>query len=340
MLASKPSLSVVLPHYRNERTLAACLQSFAAQKHAGVAEIIVVDDSGIPSADPIVHATRWEVPVSVLHTDRAGQSAATNAGIRAAAHPLVLLTCADIIASPHLVHSHLCVHAQSPKPRAVMGPIVYAPWILMTPIMRFLSAPGVQFDFRGLDDGDAVDPAKLYAPNVSVPKGALIRAGLFAEDLPYGFQDTDLGLRLGQHQVSLTFCRDAEVLHDHPSSVRSYAQRQNTVFRFFAAMARRYPNRDPGEKLLQVLGHYAPRRHELERVIRTAERANAAAGTRPLDAHSEATLMRLFDTLGAMAMVQGILRDPMGLTLWLQEQHHEALLAQLRACQALPTGQH
>jgi GT2 family glycosyltransferase len=303
-----PTLSVVLPCYNNTTTLAACLQSFATQIGAQALEIIVVDDGAEPTAAAIAASIATEIPIDVIHSHRAGQSAATNLGIARCKGDLVVLTCADMVATPYLLQSYLRAYQAQDKEVGVLGHITYAPWLDMTPFMVFLETSGIQFDFAGLRTQNPPQGQMLYAPNCMVPRNALMRVGMFDPDFPYGFQDCDLGIRLEQSGLPFVYCEKALAWHDHPNTIRHFAHRHVEVHKHWARMAERYPQRIQPGLLIPFIQRYAHRAHEIEACIGLAERAERQKGIASC-AQMQASLTALFHTICAMAMVKGILHD-------------------------------
>jgi glycosyltransferase involved in cell wall biosynthesis len=93
---SRPQLSIVIPAYRSERTIAACLEAFTTQSTP--AEIVVVDSdpdgrsAAIAAAVPGVQALAWE--------SRLLPHGARNIGARAASGDLLLFSDPDIYPEP------------------------------------------------------------------------------------------------------------------------------------------------------------------------------------------------------------------------------------------------
>lgn len=299
------TLSVVMPYYNNAHTLLACITSFIEQEGACAHEIIIVDDGLQSTAQKLVASQAWPLPVRVLRTVRKGQSAATNAGIKAATSEVVLLTCADIIATPRLLSEHLDVHAQHPDV-GVFGHIEYAPWLPVTPIMAYLAQPKVQFDFASITNPHDAPGRMLYAPNVSVRRQWLLRAGLFDEALTYGYQDCDLGLKLSALGLRFVYRKQALVWHDHPNSVRGFVSRQYRINTLWPIMAKRYPALANVPELSAHLDHYVPMLPLLGHLRDVAEKANARGFDGSADARR---LFALFGTLGSIAMMGGIVAD-------------------------------
>jgi len=93
-------LSIVVPVYRVERTLARCVQSIVDQKVADC-EVILVDD-GSPDGCPAMcddWARRYDC-ITVIHKENGGLSDARNAGIAAATKDYVTFVDSDDFLSP------------------------------------------------------------------------------------------------------------------------------------------------------------------------------------------------------------------------------------------------
>ena len=93
-------LSIVVPVYRVERTLARCVQSIVDQKVADC-EVILVDD-GSPDGCPAMcddWARRYDC-ICVIHKENGGLSDARNAGIEAATKDYVTFVDSDDFLAP------------------------------------------------------------------------------------------------------------------------------------------------------------------------------------------------------------------------------------------------
>lgn len=109
MTAAEPALSVVIPAYRAERTIGACLASLAAQAAAPPFEVIVVDSSPDGATASEVARVRDAAPRLPLELRRLAARAypgvARNEGARLARAPLLLFVDSDCVAAPDLVAS-------------------------------------------------------------------------------------------------------------------------------------------------------------------------------------------------------------------------------------------
>lgn len=305
------SCSVVMPCYENRRTLLACLRSFTALQKVRPLEVVVVDDGSAQPVDDVVRGYASPVPITLLRTQRLGQSGATNVGIEAARGEVILLTCADIVATPELVRHHLEAHAEGGQRGdrvAVAGHIAYAPWLKMTPFMRFLAGPGPQFNFDEMTDPQNINPTMLYAPNVSVRRADLHAVGGFDVGFPYGFQDTDLGLRLGQVGVRFVYRARARVLHDHPNDLRNFMRRNRMVGAYIPKMLRRYPDAIMRERCRNSVVQLVPLLKNLPQLVRAADEVETALGVRRhLDPEGQKKLYALYNQALGLAFVEGLL---------------------------------
>lgn len=111
MSAGNPTISVVIPAYNSNATLASCLDALAAQKHpASDFEVIVVDNA----SDPPVRITRqFDFELRVVVETRPGSYAARNRGIALARGELIVFTDADCVPEPGwlaALHAYMRAH--------------------------------------------------------------------------------------------------------------------------------------------------------------------------------------------------------------------------------------
>lgn len=318
--------SVVMPYYNNARTLMRSLNSFAAQTPAPY-EIVVVDDgSAQPLAKICQHAALHGVPLRLLQAAHGGQSAATNVGVKAARGDIVYLTCPDIVAPKGVLARHLALH-NAARARGeevgVMGHITYAPWLKKTPFLRYLSGSGPQFCYGAITDPNNADAAHLYAPACSIARDRLLAVGGFDEVFSYGFQDTDLGLRLAQNNLRFVYDAQAVVLHDHPNDVHNFARRNERVASLTWHLLDKHPHVLTAETLRQGLRAWGESHAMLPRV-----RAEIEALEREL-AGPSAPLRRVTKCSS---------KEAMGLQVLLDQRYH-GLLTFAFSCGLLRGGE-
>lgn len=198
-----PRLSVIVPVYNDAENLRAALDRLAQQTLPRDAyEVIVVDD-GSTDATPSVTALAAERAwVRVVRFDvNRGRAAARNAGIWAARAPLIVFIDSDVLVGSDFLARHLDMHARAPRPVVGRGPVVAIP----TPVVP--ARPPMT----------RISTAYLDTANASVPRQALIDAGLFDEGFrAYGWEDFDLGVRLRARRIPRVLSPAALVFHVVP----------------------------------------------------------------------------------------------------------------------------
>ena len=212
-------LSVVIPTYNRIDTLREVLPSLLRQTLAADEyEIVLADSRSSDGTDAYVAQLAGSTATAIRHLpgDYTGRASARNAGIAAAAAPLVLFTDADIIASPDLLERHSADHAAAAQRIAVVG--------------CELQVKSLEDYRRQRDQPQTRKP--LHPPgrrtlswlyfltgNASVRRDDLIAVGGFDEDFTgYGHEDLELGYRLQKAGVELHYDARAINYHWHPVS--------------------------------------------------------------------------------------------------------------------------
>jgi GT2 family glycosyltransferase len=221
-------LSVVIPTHRRRDTLPRVLEALGRQTLPPERfELIVVDDLAEDDAgvDAPVEPAPQSFEVRRLSSEGRGASAARNAGWRAARAELIMFTGDDILLSPQALEEHVASHRSEPDERVgVLGPVVWAGEIRVTPFMRWLE-DGIQFDYRSLG-GDEATWAHFYTANVSVKRSMLNRVGGFDEvHFPFLYEDLDVGYRMAAHGFRMIFNRRALGEHLHETRLEEWHSR-------------------------------------------------------------------------------------------------------------------
>jgi GT2 family glycosyltransferase len=222
------SLSVVIPTFQRDEALAVCLACLAAQTLPRERfDVVVVDDGGSGGTAAVVEAFADRLRArSVRQRENRGRAAARNTGIREAPGDVIVFLDSDVFPNSGFLEAHARVHAANP--RAVgRGPLLLTdrmePARRDPPILRDLS------------------PGFLDTANASVRRAHLMEAGGFDEGFRwYGWEDTDLGIRLQQRGLRRVFARDAVALHyqplpreaDLPALLRKEEERARMAVRF------------------------------------------------------------------------------------------------------------
>lgn len=204
--ATVPLLSVVVPTYNHASVLRHALACLAAQTLAAEAyEVVVVDDGSTDETPAVIaEAGTGLARVRGVHLERnRGRSVARNEGIRAACAPIVVFIDSDVLVRPDFLQRHLDLHHAAGESVIGRGPVATIP----TPVLPARNPAGL------------MSAAFLTTANASVPRQALLDAGLFDEGFVwYGWEDFDLGLRLRARGLTRRFSRGIVAFHVQPPS--------------------------------------------------------------------------------------------------------------------------
>ena len=223
-----PDASVVIATHDRAAQLDRCLIALEGQAEAQRFEVVVVDNGSSDATGEVLarHASQRLRSVFVAGPNRAK---ARNAGIAQARGAIVIFCDDDTIAPERFVTEHLRAHAASPRPAVVSGPIVNVPGpdASIAPSARHWSR------------------AFLCTCNASVAKEQLDAVGGFDEryDL-YGWEDTDLGIRLRARGLARVFDWGAYIYHVKPPAAAAL-ERRLTLAAEKGAMAARFVRKTP-----------------------------------------------------------------------------------------------
>jgi glycosyltransferase involved in cell wall biosynthesis len=193
-----PSVSVIIPYYKQERFIALTVKSVKQQTYPHF-EIIVVDDGSPVPASSVLQESSGVV---VLRTDNHGCAAARNFGFRQSSGEYLLFLDSDDMLTPGALEAHVKALGENPAAALSFG------------AQRIID-----------EDGNEVRPAQICRPRkdyflkllegnpIGCPAAAMIRreafigAGLFDESLRI-VEDYPLYLRLAQRHpfVWQSFC--------------------------------------------------------------------------------------------------------------------------------------
>lgn len=190
---SAPAVSIIVPVYKSEATLGACLDSLLAQTEPDI-EIICVNDGSPDNCAGILesYAAR-DARIRVLTQENQGLSAARNAGMDVARGRIVDFVDSDDTVSPELCRRLVEVFDTTDAEVVTFGATCEPEDRASKRIRQLLSPAAAAFD--------AFDPALLFSANAQpyAWRTALRRSFMerehirfsmrlrFAEDVPYQF---------------------------------------------------------------------------------------------------------------------------------------------------------
>jgi len=193
--------SVVIATKDRAEYLGRALESLAAQRDAPAFEVVVVDNGSSDATQAIVAANVPALPaVRYVASPEPNRGKARNAGARAASGRYLLFCDDDVQLPPHWIAAHAAAQARDGA-CVVNGPIINV----------------ASYESRPNPKPSNYSRAFLCTCNASLPRDAFIAVGGFDETFRlYGWEDTELGVRLRSAGLRWKFAWNAYLWHVKP----------------------------------------------------------------------------------------------------------------------------
>ncbi|GAC1618038.1 MAG: glycosyltransferase family 2 protein [Vulcanimicrobiaceae bacterium] len=234
--------SVVIATRDRAAALERVLGTLARQRGAPAFDVVVVDNGSRDGTAALVreHARTSAFALGYVFAAEPNRGVARNAGVRAARGDTLVFVDDDVRLPEHFLFAHASAHARR-RGRAISGPILNVPAARDEPRPTALNYSGAYF----------------CTCNVSVARAAFDAVGGFDEAFTlYGWEDTELGLRLRRSGVGRGFAWDAYLWHIKPPHVETLETvAAKTVER--GRMAARLLRKDDGLRTRLATGAYA-----------------------------------------------------------------------------------
>lgn len=214
-------ISAIIATYNRPQDIKRTLRSLTNQSYPSENyEIIVIDDgseaSAVQDLAEFIESIKSKCMIKLIALSRnGGKAKAINAGIRALAGSITLITDDDCEPSRDWIESHVKSHGLHPEQCSVIGSIFMpSAWCASSNICRYINSRYANKRLSGAQlAGKQALPPKFFAGgNVSTPTRTLIDIGLFDESIGRA-QDVELGFRLWKANIPLFFCENAAVIH-------------------------------------------------------------------------------------------------------------------------------
>ncbi len=232
-----PDATVVIATHNRASQLRDCLASLARQSVRDRFDIVVVDNASEDSTAATIEAAPGVRNVFVAAPNRAK---ARNAGIAVATGSILVFCDDDTIVPEGFVAAHLKAHERF-RHAVVSGPIINVSDERLRPAPR----------------SSNYSRAFFCTCNASVARADLLAAGGFDEryDL-YGWEDTDLGVRLRAKGLRRIFDWSAYIYHVKPAASMTL-ERRRAQAREKGMMAARFVRKNPSLPVRLATGAHA-----------------------------------------------------------------------------------
>jgi cellulose synthase/poly-beta-1,6-N-acetylglucosamine synthase-like glycosyltransferase len=224
-------ISVVIPAYNAEATIATCVNALQGQDYEGQYEVIVVDDGSTDGTGQVARGAG----ATVIVTSRARPAAARNAGICAARGAIVCCTDADCAPRPDWLRL-ITAPFSNPDVAACKGSY--------STRQREIVARFVQLEYE--DKYDLLRPQAtidfIDTYSAAYRRGVLLANGGFDERFDY-LEDQELSFRLAARGCRMVFQEAAVVDHRHSATLRAYLRKKAIIGYWKAQVVRRFPGR-------------------------------------------------------------------------------------------------
>ena len=235
-------LGIVIPTRNRATKLERTLQSLLAQSTPlQDFEVVVVDNDSSDDTPELLRRFWGRFPNwQCLKQAKPGAAATRNSGIEGCKSQILLFLDDDVIAEPDLVQQHLNSHLLHPR-SAVLG-YVRNGWSENDSAFHWILSHKQLIHSFQFPDPLSVPFQHLYTCNASLPREALLKAGLFDERfVGAAFEDTDLGYRLKRSGCPLIFNAHATVTHNPVLSLKSFMQKRSDAGRALHQLLSKHP---------------------------------------------------------------------------------------------------
>ena len=222
-----PKVSVVIPTYNRSEWLKRVIENLLNQTCRDF-EIVVVDDGSADDTEimlkELIEKARCEL--AYIRQENKGAGSARNTGINHAKGEFLLFIDDDIIPATNLIEEHVLGHQRHHGENiAILGLVVYAPELKVSPFMRWLANKGYHFSQSREENGARLGYPYFCTANISLTRRFMLEKGMFDESLRPFFEDVELGYRLGQQNLQIILNKNAIGYHLREETFEKYCSR-------------------------------------------------------------------------------------------------------------------
>ncbi len=213
----EPSVSVIIPAYNCEQTIAPALEAISAQTYNGPLEVIVVDDGSTDKTASVIQSFK---KVIYIHQDNTGPATARNQGAHLARGEILFFTDADCVPEPQWIEKML-----KPLQEPQIG-VVAGSYGIANPQERLAYCIHQEICFRHQSLMPQY-PKAFGSYNFCIRRNIFNSVGGFNTEYRYASgEDNDLSYKILKAGYKIYFERNAIVEHFHPFQLNRYLKEQ------------------------------------------------------------------------------------------------------------------
>jgi len=222
------TFSVVIPTYNRLDCLTIVLAALEKQTVLPE-EVVVVDDGSHDGTWAFLRqwlSEEGRFRRRAFHQENSGPATARNRGVAEATAEYVAFLGDDTIPHADFLAAHCKAHREHGRGNAIVG---HTAWdsesIVVTPFMDYINNYGAQFGYALVPPETEATYHFFYTSNISVARQALVGFPFDEAFAHAGWEDTELGYRLGVAGQRIIYCPSARTAHRHSHSVDSFTSR-------------------------------------------------------------------------------------------------------------------
>lgn len=209
-----PAVSVLVPAYNEENTIALCIRSVLASDYPDF-EVIVIDDGSSDGTGQALRPFVEDGRIHLLTKPNGGKASALNQGLAVARGDIVLFTDADTIFQPNTLRNAVAYFADPSIGAAGGNDTPLDPHGVLQKMLVVTSHIGTGFVRRALSVAGVLP---IIPGNLGLVRTGILKAvGGFREI--WG-EDLELTLRLHRHGVRIVYAARATVRAECPHTFR------------------------------------------------------------------------------------------------------------------------
>ena len=208
-----PPVSIVVPAFNMEKTIAECIEALLDQDYPEK-EIIVVDDGSTDRTEEIVS----NYTVKLIRKEQGGVSSARNTGIEQSTGEILAFTDGDCIADRNWL-KRLVVHFEDEEVGGVGGRVIFLTMDSLT------TAISIEYEERFEKRGE--NTQSIACINAAFRRRVFEEVGGFKRILgeDVGGEDIEFSYRVKEAGYRLVYEPHAKVSHDHMTMASAFMKR-------------------------------------------------------------------------------------------------------------------